>query len=202
MLIALPDNTLVIYAEEFGRQVLAMLDTSNIRTFEAVGPVYTALIPYATRIVSVWSGYRPEDRDRIDSLAFVRGIPSVGVELHVTSLVCGPVVVPGRSACYACYQQRMSQHHEHVQAVMRTSAGLPEGFGPAEVAVAAGFISQAMRDLDQPHATEHLGGEVRLIDLVRGSLHCHETVAVDRCPRCGSRFSRDRHPTTALEALI
>lgn len=75
MRITLPDDTLVIHAGEFGQQVIELLDTSPARLIEADGPVYTASIPYATTIISVWSGHRPEDRDRIDSVAFARGIP-------------------------------------------------------------------------------------------------------------------------------
>ena len=111
MLIPLPRDTLVIHAGEFGRRVADLLDTSRAHLFEATGPVFPAAVPYASRIVSVWSGHRPDDRDRIDSVAFARGIPAVGVELLPTSLECGPAVVPGRTACYGCYRRRDRRAH-------------------------------------------------------------------------------------------
>ena len=202
MFITLPDETLVIYTGEFGRKVVGMLDTSRSRLHRATGSVYAASLPYASRIISVWSGHRPEDRDRIDSVAFARGIPAVGVELLPTSLECGPAVVPGRTACYRCYQRRLHQHRERTASLMRTGAELPEGFAGGEVAIAAGFIGQALADMNRGDAGTSLGGEVRVFDLVQGGLHKYETVAVDRCERCGSRYDRRRHPTAAIAHLV
>lgn len=202
MRITLPDDTLVIHAGEFGQQVIELLDTSPARLIEADGPVYTASIPYATTIISVWSGHRPEDRDRIDSVAFARSIPSVGVELHPTSLECGPVVVPGRTACYRCCRLRQEQHSGGSLRLTRSSAELPAGFSGGEIAIAAGFIGKALADIGREGVGTSLGGEVRLFDLVRGGLHKYETVAVDRCERCGSRYGQDRHPTAAIASLL
>ena len=164
MFIPLPDETLVIHAGEFGRQVADLLDTSRSHLLEATGPVFPAALPYASRIISVWSGHRPEDRDRIDSVAFARGVPAVGVELLPTSLECGPAVVPGRTACYSCYQRRLHQHQERTVSLMRAGAELPAGFGGGEVAIAAGFIGQALADVDRRDAGMSLGGEVRVFD--------------------------------------
>ncbi|WP_147681442.1 TOMM precursor leader peptide-binding protein [Actinomyces ruminicola] len=202
MLITLPDETLVIYAGEFGRRVVDLLDTSHARLHDATGPVYTASLPYASRIISVWSGHRPEDRDRIDSVAFARAVPAVGVELLPTSLECGPVVVPGRTACYGCYRRRLQQHQERTVSLMRAGAKLPAGFSGGEVAIAVGFIGQALSDMERRDAGTALGGEVRVFDLIRGDLHKYETVAVDRCERCGSRYDRFRHPTGAIAGLV
>ena len=202
MLIPLPRDTLIIHAGEFGQRVVDLLDTSQAHLLEATGPVFPATVPYASRIVSVWSGHRPDDRDRIDSVAFARAIPAVGVELLPTSLECGPTVVPGRTACYGCYRRRLHQHQERAVSLMRAGAELPAGFGGGEAAIAAGFIGQALADMDRRDAGTSLGGEVRVFDLVQGGLRKYETVAVDRCERCGSRYDRLRHPTAAIAQLV
>ena len=168
MLIPLPRDTLIIHAGEFGQRVADLLDTSQAHLLEATGPVFPATVPYASRIVSVWSGHRPDDRDRIDSVAFARAIPAVGVELLPTSLECGPTVVPGRTACYGCYRRRLHQHQERTVSLMRAGAELPAGFGGGEAAIAAGFIGQALADMDRRDAGTSLGGEVRVFDLVQG----------------------------------
>ena len=202
MLIPLPCDTLVIHAEEFGRQVTNLLATSRAPLLEVTGPIFPAALPYASRIVSVWSGHRPDDRDRIDSVAFTRRIPAVGVELLPTSLECGPAVVPGRTACYDCYRRRLRQHRERLASLMRAGAQLPAGFGGGEVAIAAGLIGQALTDMDRRDTGTSLGGEVRVFDLVQGDLHKYETVAVDRCKRCSSRYNQDRHPTASIASLV
>ena len=81
-------------------------------------------------------------------------------------------------------------------------AAPPAGFGGGEAAIAAGFIGQALADMDRRDAGTSLGGEVRVFDLVQGGLRKYETVAVDRCERCGSRYDRLRHPTAAIAHLV
>ena len=70
----------------------------------------SAYIPYADRAVLIADPDQTGLREDLDTLSFTRGMPSLGLELFPTELRCGPLVVPGRSACYRCYDRRRRQH--------------------------------------------------------------------------------------------
>lgn len=195
----LPDETLLLYSGAFGRAVLAELDTSGSTALPADGPVYTASLPYARLIVTAWPGQRTEDRDRVDSVAFLRGVPSIGLDLAPTRITCGPLVRPGQTACFSCYQRRRLQHGRRATEVAALADALDEGFGFADVAIAVGLLGEALIELSSP--VEGIGGTVRAFDLIHGGASRHGTVAVDRCPRCSQRFSTHRDPVAALSAL-
>lgn len=199
--IELPQHTVVLYDGEFGRQVLAACNTSAATTFETPGPVYPGQIPYASLIIAIWPGHRRVDRERIDMVGFQRGIPTLGLELLPTSVVCGPVVRPGDTACYECYERRLSQHQKNVVTMLENTVGLAEGFGPAEVAVGTGMLGRALELLEHPEP-QQLGADVFSFDLALGSTSRAVTVAVDRCSRCSNRFAQQRHPTAALQNLV
>ena len=73
------------------------------------GLVY-ASVPYADRLVMISDADRTPVREALDEVSFVRSLPSLGLELTPTELRCGPLVVPGRTACYHCYARRRQQH--------------------------------------------------------------------------------------------
>src|SRR5690606_8952287 len=99
-----------VVRDRFGREVADRCAAPDARRLEVEATVYVAEIPYAAMLVSINSGRDRAFRDRIDSVAFLRGIPSVGLELLPTELICGPAVVPGHTACYGCYSRRVEQH--------------------------------------------------------------------------------------------
>lgn len=142
----------------------------------------------AGMLVAVHAGRLEELRDAVDRLGFERGIPTVGVELLPTRIVCGPAVIPGATACYACYVRRIEQHRDPAQPydVGPATRGLPEGFGRPHLAIAHGLLTLAIAELRS--GPVGLGGTVRAFDLVAGTLSTAATVAVDRCRRCGARL--------------
>ncbi|MDT0448777.1 cyclodehydratase [Streptomyces hesseae] len=148
--------------------------------------------PHADVVVAVHSGGDAELRDEIDRICAERGTASVGIELQPTRIVCGPVVVPGRTACYACYRKRAAQHagsarHYDMDAAL---SGLPEGFGPQHVAVASGLLELALGEIAE--GVMGIGGTVRTVNIVSGAVQAAATVSVNLCPRCGDRFAKAR----------
>lgn len=198
----IPAEAVILYAGCFGREVLKQLDVKDCTVLEVNDHLYPAEIPYASLIISIWSGHYVEARDRIDMVGFQRGIPTLGLELQTTSIVCGPVVRPGYTACYDCYKRRMMQHQQNINTVLDNSLELPEGFGVAEVSTAIGMLGKALKDMSLNKPLESLGADVYMFDLVNGTTRRATTVAVDRCPRCSRRFASRRHPTVALKDLV
>jgi bacteriocin biosynthesis cyclodehydratase domain-containing protein len=160
-----------------------------------------ARLDRARMVVVVHSGRLEELRDSVDRFGFERGIPTVGVELLPTRIVCGPAVIPGATACYGCYLRRIEQHRDPAQPydLGEATRGLPEGFGRPHLAIAHGLLTLAIAELRT--GPVGLGGTVRSFDLVAGTLSTASTVAVDRCPRCGTRL-RDRSGGAAAPAVV
>lgn len=148
--------------------------------------------PHAGVVVPVHAGGDPEFRDEVDRLCAERGTPSVGLQLLPTKIVCGPAVVPGRTACYACFRKRAAQHAGTALPYDMDAAlsGLAEGFGRQHVAVASGLLDLALTEITT--GVTGIGGTVRTFNLVSGTVSSAVTVSVNRCPRCGDRFSRAR----------
>ncbi|MCC2278361.1 cyclodehydratase [Streptomyces sp. ET3-23] len=149
-------------------------------------------VPQADVVVPVHSGGDPELRDEVDRICAERGLPSAGLQLQPARLVCGPVVIPGRTACYVCHRKRAAQHagsarHYDIDASL---SGLPEGFGPQHVAVASGLLELALAEIAA--GGTGIGGTVRTFSLVSGAVQSAATVSVNRCPRCGDRFAEER----------
>jgi len=161
-----------------------------------------ARLSNAAMIAVVHSGRDEKLRDALDRFGFERGIPTVGVELLPTRIVCGPAVIPGATACYSCYLRRVEQHQDPAQAdaVAEATRDLPEGFGRMHLAVAHGLLALAASELRA--GPEGIGGTVRTFGLVAGGLSTASTVAVDRCSRCGGRWDDRRTGVGALAGLI
>ncbi|MGV3017623.1 hypothetical protein [Rothia sp. 88186D007BW] len=176
----------------FGKAVASMLADDNDIVTEIDGPVYAADLPYADFIIPITVESAHQIRDCIDSVSFVRGIPHVGLEISHKHIVCGPLVIPGSTACYKCYRHRVEQHGGYL-----AEDKLPEGFASYHVSIAAGFLRSAIKEADCN--TNNLGGTVRTFNLINGHFQQSSTVAVNRCERCSKRF-REK-PLPALSSL-
>ena len=174
----------------------------------------STFVPYADRAVLVADPDQTGLREALDALSFTRGMPSLGLELFPTELRCGPLVVPGRSACYRCYDRRRRQHGYRPlpPEVVSEHGPLEQAYAHHHVLLGAGLISLALQTLDAPGPQDPapegaddvapIGGQVWTIDLVSGITTCSRTVAVDRCEICSGRYEGRRDGLPALAALL
>lgn len=167
-----------------------------------------AAVPYADRLVLIADPDRITLRKALDDLSFTRGLPSVGLELSPTELRCGPLVVPGRTACYRCYDRRRRQHGR--TPVPETLEALEQGYAHHHVVIGAGLVMLALDVLDRDPAdgtagasdVDELGGRVWTVDLVAGATSLARTVATDRCETCSARYAARRSGTEELAHLL
>lgn len=137
--------------------------------------------------VALWRRYTGEC-GMLDDVCGRQRVPWSSAVLEGATLVGGPVVSPGRGACYACYRKRWLTHsavpeREQVldQAYARDpSLGVP-GFLPSVAAIAAAGL---LLDRDE-HAAA--AGRVRTVDLLRCQVEETRTVRVHGCPRCSPK---------------
>ena len=166
------------------------------------------IVPYADRLVLIADPDRITLRKALDDLSFTRGLPSVGLELSPTELRCGPLVVPGRTACYRCYDRRRRQHGR--TPVPETLEALEQGYAHHHVVIGAGLVMLALDVLDRDPAdgtagasdVDELGGRVWTVDLVAGATSLARTVATDRCETCSARYAARRSGTEELARLL
>lgn len=172
------------------------------------GLVY-ASVPYADRLVMVADADRTALREALDEVSFTRSVPSLGLELTPTELRCGPLVVPGRTACYSCCARRRRQHG--YRPLSDDVEPLPQGYARHHVVIAAGLVALALSTLAAPAAgagsggadnDSELGGQVWTVDLVSGLTSLARTVATDRCRTCSGRYAARRDGVPALAALL
>lgn len=193
------DEALVVARNQFGLAVAEALGARPERVLHVADVLYPAHLPFGAPVIVAHAGHDPQLRDTVDGVCFDRGVPSVGVELLPSRIVCGPMVIPGRTACYSCAERRMEQHAGERPPLSRSTATLPEGFASSHAAIAAGFVRAALAEIDRPLAAP--GATVRVLDLVTGTVRAWGTVAVNRCRRCGGRFRDLASPVGALAEL-
>ena len=199
---------------QFGQAVVHRLARPQDVVLPVDHALVDALVPYADRLVLVADADRVALREALDDLSFTRSLPSLGLELFPTELRCGPLVVPGRSACYRCYDRRRRQHGYRPlpPEVVSEHGPLEQAYAHHHVLLGAGLISLALQTLDalDPQApaaqstddVAPIGGQVWTIDLVSGITTCSPTVAVDRCETCSGRYEGRRDGLPALAALL
>jgi bacteriocin biosynthesis cyclodehydratase domain-containing protein len=130
----------------------------------------------------------------LDRSSFLTGIAWFPVVLAFPVIRIGPVVVPGASACYACYLARRWQRDpmaEISQAVLASHEPGPAGFFPHHALLAGALTTNLLRDIDL-HGCAASAGRVRTVVLPNGEVQESRAVGVDRCPRCSSRFGPRR----------
>ena len=198
----------------FARAVAARLAGDGDVVVPVDQGLVSAYIPYADRAVLIADPDQSGLREDLDTLSFTRGMPSLGLELFPTELRCGPLVVPGRSACYRCYDRRRRQHgYRPLPPEVSSEHGpLEQAYAHHHVLLGAGLISLALQALDAPgpqdpavqstHDVAPIGGRVWTIDLVSGITTCSPTVAVDRCETCSGRYEGRRDGLPALAVLL
>ena len=211
-----PTGPVTVYLPQggFARAVAARLAGDGDVVIPVDQGLVSAYIPYADRAVLIADPDQSGLREDLDTLSFTRGMSSLGLELFPTELRCGPLVVPGRSACYRCYDRRRRQHGYRPlpPEVVSEHGPLEQAYAHHHVLLGAGLISLALQALDAPSPQDPapegaddvapIGGRVWTIDLVSGITTCSPTVAVDRCETCSGRYEGRRDGLPALAALL
>ncbi|MGP3911361.1 hypothetical protein [Nonomuraea sp. 10N515B] len=178
-------SLLILAAGSFGHAVAGRLRRTcpaGVRTAVQAADegTHPSLWPYADLIVLATAHERPRLAEAVDRAAHAWRVPWFPVTMTATEVRCGPVVVPGRTACHSCYVKRRAQHGRPPGPGERPVTGYPEH----HVGIAAGFARQAIDEARGGPAPGSIGATVRTFGQVDGVTASAGVVAVDRCPRC------------------
>ncbi|MYT15721.1 bacteriocin biosynthesis cyclodehydratase domain-containing protein [Streptomyces sp. SceaMP-e96] len=189
---------LVLASGPFGKDVAGRLRHGalerghDITLQEIDEGTHPSLWPHADLILLATSHERPRICEAVDEAAFAWRVPWFGVHTTATKVLCGPVVIPGRTACHDCYIRRRAQHERPGHSTAVTGDRYPTGYPVHHVGIAAAFAQQAVDEvLRKPDDEGAIGGTVRTFDQINGSTSRSPVVAVDRCPRCRTRAKSD-----------
>ncbi|HET6357066.1 TOMM precursor leader peptide-binding protein [Streptomyces sp.] len=189
---------LVLASGAFGKDVARRLEHGSrerghdITLMEIDEGTHPSLWPRADLIMLTTSHERPRIDEAADRAAFAWGTPWFGVHTTATEVLCGPVVVPGRTACHQCYARRRNQHRRPEHGTSGTGDRHPTGYPVHHVGVAAAFARQAVEEaLRAPGDEEAIGGTVRKFDQITGATSRASVIAVDRCARCRTAATGD-----------
>jgi bacteriocin biosynthesis cyclodehydratase domain-containing protein len=126
-----------------------------------------------------------------NELCLSQGVPLLPVVIDGGEAVIGPTVLPGRSACYECYKQRLltnaaspDDDAAYLAYLDQSAEGAPLAeWPPFTIAVAATAAMEAVRIITQfmPAAT---AGQVLFIDGFGGAQRASRVWKIPGCPAC------------------
>jgi bacteriocin biosynthesis cyclodehydratase domain-containing protein len=202
---------------EFGDQVIAFLlggagstaaagaDRAAVGDADGLDAVFES-----TREPVVLALWRPCPSlcRRADNLAFRYWRPWLPVVMDHPRVRVGPLVAPGRGACFGCFEARRAQHDDHradtdvVLAAYDRDAGLgPRGHLSQHARLAAALAEIMLSQF--AHAPSAAAGQVISLNMLGGGLRRHRVVPVPGCARCGPpRRPGDSDVLAGLAGLI
>lgn len=181
---------LILTAGNFGKAIGRRLqDSQGARCIDldAAMASLDSLLPEAGFVgVATWRAL-PAVAKAIDDACFKHAVRWSMVQLDGALLTCGPLVIPGTTACHHCYLKRAAAHalapawdkalHDYYEA--HPEAG-PSGYPAALVEIGAAALA------DDAIATS-AGARVRTIDILTSNFAESEVIGVHQCPRCRKR---------------
>ncbi len=201
----------VLTVGSFGEQTAAMLRemvpqvvitrvTGRNSTTPSTWPDARMHMVAAWRIV-------PDLLELVNEMSFGWRTAFVPAVIEEAELVIGPVIIPGLSACYTCYERRVLQHctrpdarealKRHYETVEDSG---PKGHLKVFADLAAARLAQVAYEVEtQPH---QIAGAVWQFDLMRRMSTLSTVVGIHGCHHCGlHREERTRSYSLLLAEL-
>lgn len=183
----------IVTAGPFGKAVarsLAALGV-NVQEQESQGTEMPASGAWPAADIYIAAAWRPVSSlcQSLSEHGFRTGTPFIPLIVDASTLCMGPVIVPGKSGCWRCWQLRSQQHAALLgeqSALLRfyednPQAG-PGGYLEPFAAMGAARIASAIQS--QSHLLE-LAGHIWKIHLFTKEVSTGFLIGVDGCAWCG-----------------
>lgn len=188
---------MIIFAEgDFGRAVagaLARRTPAHEHSLVAARGRFDDLVRGAHFVaVALWRRYDSvvEELGQACARAAIPWSLAMQSDQH---LLCGPLVVPPRGACFRCFSRRYLAHHPGADRELALARAYDKdpalgvaGFLPPVVSLAAAALR------DDARALEAAAGRVRRIDVLTGEVVDTRVVRVHGCELCGDGAPSDQ----------
>ena len=144
---------------------------------------------------------------RLNRVALDLSVPVLYSELRATSTLAGPLVLPGRSACWMCYRMRLvaaapdfteaMAFEEHLDHVRRPAPAPRPSLPPLAQHLASMLAVEALRIALNLHPPVHVDTVVEY-DALTGDVANRPVLAVPECPVCSKKAPRHQPPIDEL----
>lgn len=189
------ESVTILGLGEFGGHVAALLcDNARWPVVMASSVADAIEKDSGAAIVAMWRPY-PAACEEADALAIHHQRPWLPVVMDHPNVRVGPVVVPGRGACFACFTARHDQHDNQASISAMLRAGFdrdpelgPRGYLHHHARLAAALAQLALGDLSAGWLTT-TAGQVLSFNVYRTAIRRHPVIARSGCPRCGRPVS-------------
>ena len=132
----------------------------------------------------------PALNHEVNAAAHDSGTPVLFCHIDGTELVVGPLVLPGESACYLCFdvQDEGARHLRDEFLIYKDALdrAQPETEAePASAMLAAAWTALAVARFD-PETADFLVGRVLRVETSRMEVMTHRVLQIPRCPVCAN----------------
>ena len=131
---------------------------------------------------------------KINSICLENGVRWIRVALEGTKAFLGPTVIPHQSACYICYERRVSSniseldnHQAYRNLLASSESPSNEGLFPAMNSVIGGQVALEVVRLISGFAPPKTIGRFYEFNATSPTVVGHEVLRVPRCPACISK---------------
>lgn len=191
---------------DFGEHVAALLGRTTRRPVRVADCLESAVRNDPAAVVLVMWRPCPGICEQADALAFGQRRPWLPVVMDHPHVRVGPLVVPGTSACFACFQARYAQHdtQRDITAALHAAYDRDPGFGPRgyldhHARLASALAGVMLGDLGGSPLPE--AGQVLTFNPYRGGgIRRHPVVSRPGCSRCSCEAGAGDH--SALAGLL
>ena len=203
----MPQNLVeVICAGQFGAAIAADLALLRPEYGVRMWDEHSDSLPDAHIYVAALWRATPALCDALDRLCHKMSRAFVTITAEATTLRIGPVVLPGRGACWRCWTKRQRQHDPWadrrealLQYYHQHPGEGPKGYiGPFSMLGAAKLAAV----LDRILSGSALGGYIWEIDMITRDMFDWTVIGVHGCHQCGlQRPAETRSVTEMRESL-
>ena len=138
-----------------------------------------------------FAAWRPDRKlcASLDRVAHETRKPFIPLIVEQNKLRLGPVIVPGRSSCWTCWNRRTQQNfpwqaarHALLEFYDANPESGPEGYLETVAAMSAAKMAQVLAEIEKDHGCP---GLVWQLDLITRHMDTYTTIGIHDCPRCG-----------------
>ncbi len=192
------------FGEEVARRLERLAPPVQIQRVHAGSELDKDRLTGGLVIVTAWRPV-PSLCLQIGALAAEHRFAWLPVVCMHPQLYVGPLVVPGKNACYSCFSVRMFQHAEapaELEMLFRAYDENPDlgprGYLPASTGIAAALTLDARDRLARDPLT--VAGRVLTFNLVTAEARVATVVGRDDCPQCGWKGDKRLQSVVRLAA--
>ena len=201
---------LILPVGDFGwaaaKHLKRLLPQAAVLDGDVQGCLNTLLIN--TSATAVFTSWRPLPAvsDAIDARAYRTQTTSISLVLQEHEMVMGPVIIPGASSCWRCWDGRVFQADPQakIKAQKRSfyadnPASGPHGYLPSLALLGAAQLAKA---LENANADENYAGLALRTDLFTRQITMEKAIGLDNCDRCGLQRPPSTRSYAGLQAAL